>query len=147
MKKPVLVYVTYVRTTPKKLWTAITNPVFTRRYWGGFSNHSDWKKGSAWRHLSGGKDAELMVGGKVLESTPPKRLVLSWVSPDDSSDRSKVSFEIQPLGSMVCLTVTHDAFSAGSTMPRKVSWGWPRVLSSMKSYLETGKGLNIWAGR
>jgi len=69
--------------------------------------------------------------------------VLSWADPDDLADRPRVTFEIEAIEDMVCLTVTHGNFKAGSTMVGKVSWGWPRVLSSMKSFLETGKGLNI----
>ena len=64
--------------------------------------------------------------------------------PDDLKDKSRVTFEIEALEEMTCLTVTHGNFKVGSTMVKKVSWGWPRVLSSMKTFLETGKGLNIF---
>jgi uncharacterized protein YndB with AHSA1/START domain len=80
----------------------------------------------------------------VLESNPPKRLVLSWADPDKLADKSRVTFEIEAIEDMVCLKVTHDKLKAGSKMHRGVSWGWPRVLSSMKTFLETGKGLNIF---
>ena len=143
MQKPKLVYETFIRTTPKKLWAAITKPEFTRQYWAGVENVSDWKKGSKWEHIGGDKQREVWITGKVLESNPPKRLVLSWADPDDLADKSRVTFEIEPMGDMVCLTVTHGNFKAGSPMFGKVSWGWPRVLSSMKSFLETGKGLSI----
>jgi uncharacterized protein YndB with AHSA1/START domain len=147
MEKPKLVYETYIRTTPKKLWTAITKPEFTRQYWAGLANVSDWKKGSPWQHVTKGDKPEIYVTGKVLECVPPKRLVLSWADPDDLADKSRVTFEIEPIEDMVCLTVTHGNFKAGSTMAGKVSGGWPRVLSSMKSFLETGKGLNVFGGR
>lgn len=143
MQKPKLVYETFIRTTPKKLWDAITKPEFTRQYWGEMANISDWKKGSPWKHGTKGDKSEIYITGKVLECTPPKRLVLSWADPDDLADKSRVTFEIEPAADMVCLKVTHDKLKAGSKMLRGVSRGWPRVLSSMKSFLETGKGLNI----
>ena len=147
MEKPKLVYATYIRTTPKKLWAAITKPEFTRQYWAGLANVSDWKEGSPWQHVTEAKPPEVYITGKVLECIPLKRLVLSWADPDDLADKSRVTFEIEAMEDLVCLTVTHGNFKAGSSMVGKVSWGWPRVLSSMKSFLETGKGLNVFAGR
>ena len=144
MKQPNLVYTTYIRTTPKKLWAAITKPEFTRQYWAGIDNVSDWKKGSKWEHIGGDKEREVWITGKVLESDPPKRLVLTWADPDEPADKSRVTFEIEAIKDQVCLTVTHGSFKEGSKMAGKVSWGWPRVLSSMKSFLETGKGLNVF---
>ncbi len=143
MEKPKLVYSTFIRTTPKKLWTAITKPEFTRQYWAGVENVSDWKKGSKWEHIGGDKQREVWITGEVLECNPPKLLVLSWADPDNLADKSRVTFEIEAIEDMTCLKVTHDNLKAGSKMLRGVSWGWPRVLSSMKSFLETGKGLNI----
>ena len=145
MQNPKQVYTTFIRTTPKKLWAAITKPEFTRQYWGGARNVSDWKKGSKWQHVFENEPDPVYVVGKVLESVPHKRLVLSWLDPDKRADKSRVTFEIEAIKDQVCLTVTHGNFKAGSTMAGKVSWGWPRVLSSMKSYLETGKGLNVFA--
>lgn len=141
MKKPQLVYTTYIRSTPKKVWDAITQPKFTRQYWGGLANVSDWKKGSTWDMATEGEKPEIYTTGKVLESTPPKRLVLSWIDPENLKDVSRVTYEIEKVKDSVCLTVTHDQFKAGSTMPGRVNGGWPRVLSSLKSFLETGKGL------
>ena len=146
MQKPKQVYTTFIRTTPKKLWAAITKPEFTRQYWAGIENASDWKKGSKWEHIGGDKKREVWITGKVLECIPPKRLVLSWADPDDLADKSRVTFEIEQIKHQVCLTVTHGNFKADSKMAGKVSWGWPRVLSSMKSFLETGKGLIISKG-
>jgi len=142
MKKPELVYTTFIRSTPKKAWDAITHPKFTRQYWGGMTNVSDWKKDSKWEHHN--PESEVWITGKVVESTPPKRLVLTWADPDNLKDLSRVTFEIEPLEDMICLTVKHGSFKAGSKMAGKVAWGWPRVISSLKTFLETGKGLNIF---
>ena len=138
------VYVTYIKATPQKVWAAITTPEFTRQYWGGLANVSAWKAGSTWQHVTKGDQPETYITGKVLECVPAKRLVLSWAEPDNLKDKSRVTFEIEPMDDMVCLKVTHDQFKAGSTMHGRVSGGWPRVLSSLKTFLETGKGLNIF---
>jgi uncharacterized protein YndB with AHSA1/START domain len=143
MKKPNQIYTTFIRTTPKKLWAAITKPEFTRQYWAGLANVSDWKKGSKWEHTT--RENEVWITGKVLECTPHKRLVLSWADPDDLADKSRVTFEIEQIKNQVCLKVTHGNFKAGSTMAGKVAGGWPRVLSSMKSFLETGRGLDLFS--
>lgn len=145
MKSPEFVYTTFIKTTPEKLWSALTNPEFTKQYWGGGMNMSDWKKGSTWKHL-GQDQRTVKITGQVVESFPPNRLVLTWADPGDPADVSTVTFEIENLGSMMSLKVTHGAFKAGSSMSEKVSWGWPRVLSSLKTYLETGAGLDVWAG-
>jgi uncharacterized protein YndB with AHSA1/START domain len=146
MNNPEFIYTTYIRTTPEKVWAAITNPEFTRQYWGGFANISDWKKGSKWQSLDSDEKRTVHITGEVLESDPPRRLVLSWADPTDLQDNSRVTFEIEAVEDMVRLNVVHGEFKAGSIMAGKVAWGWPRVLSSMKSFLETGQGLNVWAG-
>ena len=143
MERPKLVYTTYIRSTPKETWEAIINPEFTRQYWAGMANVSDWKKGSKWEHLN--PEKEVWIAGEVVECSPPRRLVLTWADPDDINDRSRVTFEIEAIEDQVCLTVTHDEFKDGSKMSENVSKGWPRVLSSLKSFLETGKGLNVFA--
>jgi uncharacterized protein YndB with AHSA1/START domain len=146
MNNPEFVYTIYIKTTREKLWAALTNPEFTRQYWGGGENVSDWKKGSEWRHFSDVTHSTVSMAGEVVESVPPKYLVLTWTDPADPADVSRVTFELEPMEDMVCLNVIHGDFIPGSSMVGKVSWGWPRVLSSLKSLLETGTGINVWAG-
>jgi uncharacterized protein YndB with AHSA1/START domain len=141
MTKPELIYTTYIRTTPEKVWNAITNPEFARQYWGGNENISDWNPGSQWMHATGDEQRAIRVIGTVVESVPPKRLVLTWADPANEADVSRVTFEIEPIGDEVRLDVIHGDFDPGSDMINKVSGGWPRVLSSLKSFLETGEGL------
>jgi uncharacterized protein YndB with AHSA1/START domain len=143
MKSSKQVYTTYIRSTPKKTWDAITKPEFTREYWGGMANVSDWKKGARWEHLPK-DDNDPWIVGKVVESTPPKRLVLTWADPEKLKDESRLTFEIEAMEDTICLIVTHDNFKTGSTMAGKVARGWPLVLSSLKSFLETGKGLDAF---
>src|SRR5258705_13989437 len=126
MQKPKLVYTMYIRSTPKKTWDAISKPEFTRKYWAGMANVSNWKKGSKWEHTT--KDNEVWITGEVVECVPAKRLVVSWADPDNLKDKSRVTFEIEPIEGMVCLKVTHDKLKAGSKMLKGVSRGWPRVL-------------------
>ena len=146
MAESEFVYVTYIRTTPEKLWSALTEPQFTRQYWGGGSNVSDWQAGSKWEHVHGGDHTSgCCTAGEVLESDPPRRLVMTWADPGAPDDSSCVTFEIEPIKDMVRLNVIHGGFKPGSVMAGKVSGGWPLVLSSLKSYLETGEGIDIWA--
>lgn len=138
------VYTTYIKTTPEKIWQAITNPEFAKQYWG-HTNVSDWKKGSKWQHVDRNDNKTAMIVGEVIESVPPKLLVLSWADPSNLADDSRVTFEIQAVKDMVRLHVVHGNFKPGSVMMGKVSQGWPLVLSNMKSFLETGKAFDIWA--
>ena len=143
MTKPEFIYTTYIKSTVDKVWNAITNPEFTRQYWGERANASDWKKGSKWKHVD--DEGGVYVGGEVLESARPKLLVLSWVDPENPADHSKVTFELEQIEDQVRLNVVHGDFQPGSIMADKVTKGWPVVLSSLKSFLETGKALNVWA--
>ena len=136
MDKPQFVYVTYILTTPEKVWTALTDAELSARYWGR-SNRSDWKVGSAWSHARAGEAPDVV--GEVLEADPPRRLVTSW-SPaskvDDPTRRSRVTYEIEALGAKVRLTVTHTELTEEGL--RDISRGWPAVLSNLKTFLETG---------
>jgi uncharacterized protein YndB with AHSA1/START domain len=149
MSKSKHVYVMYIRTTAEKVWQAITEPKVTRQYWLN-ENVSDWKPGSKWEHRAGDDSGNVMLTGKVIESTPPRRLVITWADPADAANtdkHSRVSFDIQPIEDMVKLTVTHEDLEADSGMEQGIMEGWPRVLSSLKSFLETGKPLNTWKGK
>jgi uncharacterized protein YndB with AHSA1/START domain len=139
------IYTTYINSTPQKVWDAITTPEFTRQYWGR-NIVSNWKAGSRWDMASIDGSNTVNITGEVLESHPPSRLVLSWVSPDNVGDKaeySRVAFEIEAMGDVVRLNVIHDQLKAGSEMAKGISGGWPMVLSGLKSFLETGKAPNI----
>lgn len=141
------VYVTYILSTPEKVFEAITKPDITKRYWG-HENVSDWRQGSKWEHVKANDDRTVELVGKVIEISPPTRLVISWANQSQSEDPeaySRVTFGIEEFNDMVKLTVTHDDLVVGSGMANGVTKGWPIVLSSMKSYLETGRGLDIFA--
>jgi len=149
MAKSTFVYVTYIASQPETVWRALLDGEFTRQYWG-HENVSDWNPGSTWEHRRDDAARTVVMLGEVLEAEFARRLVITWADPNDlAHDRSlsRVTFEIEPVADMVRLTVTHDDLEAGSEMQRKVSQGWPRVLSSLKSLLETGRPLNTWAGR
>jgi uncharacterized protein YndB with AHSA1/START domain len=139
------VYVTYIASTADKVWQAITDADISGRYWGN-SNVSDWKAGSPWKHVSEAK--ETRIAGEVVEAVPPKRLVVTWAAPDKVGNQtatSRVTFVLEPMVDMVKLIVTHDRLQAGSDMARDINNGWPLVLASLKSYLETGRPLNLRA--
>lgn len=138
-------YTLFIATTPEKLWAAITTPEFTRQYWGGMVNAADWKTGARWQHEDTANGNSVRITGTVLECTPPERLVLSWAGPDNPAEVSHVTFTIQRARDVVRLDVVHGGLIAGSAMAGGVSRGWPLVLSSLKSWLETGKGIDIMA--
>jgi uncharacterized protein YndB with AHSA1/START domain len=140
------VYVTFISTTPEKVFEAITSADISSRYWG-HANVSDWLPGSRWEHVSNAsKTAELV--GRVVEHSPPSKLVISWVNKSQEAEPeaySRVTFDVIPYDGMTKLIVTHDDLIKGSGMEQGVTKGWPIVLSSLKSYLETGTGLNVFA--
>ena len=145
--KTSFVYVTYIRSTPAKVFEAITRPEIARRYWG-HENVSDWKQGSGWQHVRANDERTVNIVGKVVEAAPPTRLVITWASPSTAQDPdsySRVTFDIAEYEGMVKLTVTHDELEAGSGMAKGIQQGWPIVLSSLKSLLETGEGIDVFA--
>lgn len=141
------VYVTYIFATPQKVFEAITRPEVARRYWG-HENVSDWRPGSNWQHVRTNDERRVDLIGKVLEIAPPNRLVISWADPSEAANPasySRVTFAIDPYDDMVRLTVTHDDLEAGSGMDKGIRQGWPIVLSSLKSFLETGRAIDVFA--
>jgi uncharacterized protein YndB with AHSA1/START domain len=141
MSKPEFVYTTYIETTAEKLWQALTDGDFTERYWFGHRVASDWKVGSEYRFT---KERNPTIEGKVLISDPFKRLAYTWdpCSPEAKRERtSRVTFDLEPRGKAVKLTVTHDNLDEGGKTFRDISGGWPMVIASLKSLLETGREL------
>jgi uncharacterized protein YndB with AHSA1/START domain len=137
------VYVTFIRTTPEKLWSALTTPEFMKRYWFDMHIKTDWKTGSPWQLLFA--DGRVGDAGEILECDPPKRLVLKWRNewkPELKAEGfSRCTFELEPAADAVKLTIVHMIDRADSKLIEAVSGGWPRILSSLKSLLETGQVL------
>jgi uncharacterized protein YndB with AHSA1/START domain len=141
MSKPEFVYVIYIQATPQKIWDALRDPEMTREFWGRRRNRSDWEVGSAWHHENYDEANDVAVTGTVVESDPPRRLVLTWTQPGNTNKEliSRVSFDIAEFMGSARLTVTHSELTAETL--RDISAGWPAVLSSLKSLLETGASL------
>jgi uncharacterized protein YndB with AHSA1/START domain len=138
------IYVTYIRTTAEKLWDALTKPEFTREYWFGSSQDCQWETDSAWKLVFA--DGTLTDSGRVLEIDRPNRLVLSWRNefrPELAAEgATRASFTLEPRDShTVKLTVTHEIDKPDSVFLKNLSNGWPLVLSSLKTMLETGQSL------
>lgn len=147
-QKPEFLYVTYINTTPRKLWKALVDPKLIREYWMGRHNTSSWKKGAVLESRS--PDGELEWQGKILESEPPHRLVYSFQGEESKEAYTRVTFLIESVnaaspfrGKGVKLTVTHTEFEQGSKLLQGISTGWPAILSSLKSLLETGESLGF----
>jgi len=145
MPNDTFIYVTYIRTTAEKLWNALTQPEFTRAYWYGTWQDCSWEPGASWRLMyADGRPADT---GEVLEVDRPRRLVLKWRNefrPELKAEGySRATLELEPQGEMVKLTVTHEIDKTGSKFIEAVSGGWPSILSSLKSLLETGQPLPL----
>ncbi|HEX6508710.1 MAG TPA: metalloregulator ArsR/SmtB family transcription factor [Chloroflexota bacterium] len=158
VQKPEFVYTTFIQATPERVWQALTEPAFTQRYWG-LTIDSDWKPGSTFTLEQGGVTIA-DPAQVILESEPHRRLAYTWhtFTPEwgkasgfsdeflariSSERRSKVTFNIEPVGELVKLTVIHDNFEPGSPVQEMVSGGWPGVLSSLKTLLETGETISV----
>lgn len=141
MSKPSFVYVTYIRTTPDKVWAALTDQTILKKYWFGMQVETDWKQGSSWRLRF--EDGRIADTGEILEFDPPRRLVIgNWQNqfkPDlKAAGYSRCMMELEPAGAAVKLTITHIAEEGDGKLIDAVSGGWPKILSNLKSLLETG---------
>lgn len=135
------VYVTYIRTTPEQLWTALTTPEFIRQYWFGMTIETDWQPGSPWQLIF--TDGRIADTGEVIEFDRPRRLVLKWRNefrPEVKAEGyARCTMELEPVNGAVKLTITHTIERTGSKFIEAVSGGWPRILSNLKSLLENGR--------
>jgi uncharacterized protein YndB with AHSA1/START domain/DNA-binding transcriptional ArsR family regulator len=136
--KPNFAYVTYIESTPEKVWHALTDADLSAAYWG-HANISEWQTGSRWEHRRTDGSGIGDIVGTVLETAPPKRLVITFAGPGEErrAGPSKVTFDIEPYGEIVRLTVTHEDL-ADQAEYDDASAGWPAVLANLKSLLETG---------
>jgi len=141
MARSTFVYVTYIRTTPEKLWSALTDDVaFMKQYWFGFHCESQWTAASPWKMVSG--DGHVTDAGEIVEAEPPRRLVIRWrhqKNPELKAEGdSFCTMELEPSGTAVKLSVTHTIERDLSKLIAAVSGGWPAILSNLKSLVETG---------
>ncbi len=136
-------YVTYIRTTPEKLWKSLIDPEFTRKFWCETVQESEWKKGASWKIMI--PDGRVADSGEIVEFDPPKRMVLTWRNEFKAELRpegySRLTYELEPVGESVKLTLVHEMDRPGSKLIEAVSQGWPHLLASLKSLLETGEPL------
>jgi uncharacterized protein YndB with AHSA1/START domain len=135
-------YVIYIRTTPEKLFEALTTPEFNRQFWSGFHQESDWSVGGAWSIK--GPDGKVWDEGEVLAFDPPKHYAVTWRHADEpmhGEGYSRATFDLEPTGDVVKLSVTHEIDFAGSKLIPAVSHGWPMIMSNLKTLMETGQTL------
>jgi uncharacterized protein YndB with AHSA1/START domain len=149
MAESQFVYVTYIRTTAEKLWRALTEPEFTRQFWVGTAQECAWKPGASWKLMA--PDGRVADAGEVVEIDPPRKLVLTWQNhlfPEITAEGfSRMTYELEAKGGTVKLTVTHTIEKSDSKLIKAVGNGWPHILASLKSLLETGEsleGTNRW---
>src|SRR5215468_1314373 len=140
MARSTFVYVTYIRATPEKLWSALTDGEFMKQYWFGCHCESQWTAGSPWKLVY--PDGRLADSGEIVEAEPPRRLVIRWQNqhtPELKAEGASLcTMELEPSGPAVRLSITHTIERESSKLIEAVSGGWPKVLSNLKSLLETG---------
>jgi uncharacterized protein YndB with AHSA1/START domain len=140
MARSTFVYVSYIRTTPEKLWSALTDPEFMRQYWFGVHGESRWTAGSPWKLVAG--DGQVLDAGEIVEADPPRRLVIRWqnlAKPElNAEGPSLCTMELEPVGRAVKLSITHSIEREPSKLIGAVAGGWPKVIANLKSLLETG---------
>jgi uncharacterized protein YndB with AHSA1/START domain len=140
MAQSTFVYVTYIRSTPEKVWDALTTPEFARQYWFGMHIASDWKAGSSWQMLF--SDGRVADKGVVLEADAPRRLVLRWRNvwkPEyEAEGEALCTITLEPADGAVKLQIVHEMERENAGLIQAVGGGWPRILSNLKSLLETG---------
>ena len=144
MARSTFVYVSYIRTTPEKLWSALTRDVdFMKQYWFGTHCDSQWTPGSPWKMVS--PDGSVTDAGKIVEAEPPRRLVIRWQHQKKPELRAEgeslCTIELEPSGTAVKLSITHTIERDPSALIAAVSGGWPKILSNLKSLLETGSAV------
>ncbi len=141
MDRSTFVYVTYIRTTPEKLWSALTDDVeFMKQYWFGMHCQSRWTAGSSWKMVF--PDGRICDSGEIVESEPPRRLVIRWRNewnPELKAEgESRCTMELEPSGTAVKLSITHSIERKPSKLVTAVSDAWPKIIANLKSLLETG---------
>ena len=140
MAKSTFVYVTYIRTTPEQLWSALTDAEFMKQYWFGVHCESQWTAGSPWKMVSSA--GQTMDSGEIIEADPPRRLVIRWQNQNKpelaAEGPSQCTMELEPTGAVVKLSITHTIERDPSKFITAVSGGWPKIMSNLKSLLETG---------
>jgi uncharacterized protein YndB with AHSA1/START domain len=144
MARSAFVYVTYIRTTPEKLWSALTDDVeFMKRYWFGVHCVSQWRAGSPWKMVS--PDGQILDAGEIVEAEPPRHLVIRWQHQNKpelkAEGESRCTIELEPTGTAVKLFITHTIERDPSKFIAAVSGGWPKIISNLKSLLETGSAV------
>jgi uncharacterized protein YndB with AHSA1/START domain len=140
MARSTFVYVTYIRTTPEKLWSALTDAEFMRQYWFGMHCESTWTPGASWKLVT--EEGQVFDAGEIVEAVPPRRLVIRWQHQNKAELKAEgdslCTIELEPAGGAVKLSITHAIDREPSKLISAVSGGWPKIMSNLKSLLETG---------